>query len=233
MCEDMVCDKIVCLSECVRIYCMLNLCLRKYGMCVWNYCMLNLCVWSSGMCVSAGGGGRRRNPGYRIKNKNPTPHKVAGKKTGKHQPFSNQHALQRFPMFFKDSHLWSLLDRYNKKKDLGQIDHFFFKNTLLFTKLHLRSLLDSKPGWKLLLFKIPCSYILEVPGENFDGKIWWKSVFFNTACPGNIFQNTMSFKISDFKRVLERMEFLAMLVHLRNFWFFQEKLRESLQRIIF
>jgi hypothetical protein len=68
-----------------------------------------------------------------------------------------------------------------------------------------------------LLLKTPCSYILEVPWENFDGKTWWKSVFFKTACPGNIFQNTMPSKISDLKSVLERMEFLAMLVHLRNF----------------
>ena len=152
----------------------------------------------------------------------------------------SQKNLSHFTMLFKDSPCSSKIPIFEvcwtdiiKRKIWDKSTIFFFKNTLLFTKLHLRSLLDSKPGWKLLLFKIPCSYILEVPGENFDGKIWWKSVFFNTTYPGNIFQNTMSFKISDFKRVLERMEFLAMLVHLRNFWFFQEKLRESLQRIIF
>ncbi len=104
-----------------------------------------------------------------------------------------------------------------ERKIWDKSTNHFFQNTLLFTKSHLRSLLDSKPGRKLLLLKTPCSYILEVPWENFDGKTWWKSVFFKTACPGNIFQNTMPSKISDLKSVLERMEFLAMLVHLRNF----------------
>ena len=39
--------------------------------CVWSYCMLSLCVWNC-CCMCEGGGGRRRSPGYRIKNKNPT-----------------------------------------------------------------------------------------------------------------------------------------------------------------
>ena len=75
VCEVMVCDKVVCLSECVWIYCMLNLCVRSYGMCVWSYCMLNLCVW---VCVKfwyVSIGGRRRKaeePG--IQNQKQEPH---------------------------------------------------------------------------------------------------------------------------------------------------------------
>jgi len=53
------------LSLCVWNYCMLSLCVLS--LCVWNYCMLSLCVFCYG-----GRGRRRRNPGYRIKNKNPT-----------------------------------------------------------------------------------------------------------------------------------------------------------------
>ena len=105
----MVCDKVVCLCECVWSYgmwvwsdSMLNLCVWRLlyvkFVCVklwyvrdgmWQscvcvsvcevICMLNLCVWSYGMWVSAGGGGRRRSPGYRIKNKNPT--QSCGEKT--------------------------------------------------------------------------------------------------------------------------------------------------------
>ena len=53
------------LSLCVWSYCLLSLCVLS--LCVWNYCMLSLCV----LCYG-GGGRRRRSPGYRIKNKNPT-----------------------------------------------------------------------------------------------------------------------------------------------------------------
>ena len=178
-------------QNCVFVWVCVNLLYVKFVCAkIWYVCVKLLyvefvcvcdCVWSSGMWVSAGGGGRRRSPGYRIKIKNPTPHKVVGKNWEK-LPFFKSPCSSKIPIFEV-----SWIDIIERKIWNKSTNHFF-QNTLLFTKPHLRSLLDSKPGRKSLLFKTPCSYILEVPWENFDGKIWWKSMFFKTTCPGNIFK---------------------------------------------
>ena len=74
---EMLRDKVVCVCECVWSYCMwsvtkLCVCVK---FCMWSYCMWEmLCDKVVSVCVCERGGGRRRrrSPGYRIKNKNPT-----------------------------------------------------------------------------------------------------------------------------------------------------------------
>ena len=93
-------------------YVCVNLLYVKF-VCVW------VCVKFWYVCI----GGRRRKaeePGVQNQNKNTTSHKVAGKKLG-------ETTLFQITMLFKDSHLWSLLDRYDRKKNLAQIDNFFSK----------------------------------------------------------------------------------------------------------
>ena len=72
--SEMLCDKIVCVSVCEVIVCercyVTKLCVCE---CVWSYCMWSVTKLRVWVCVKRGGGRRRRrSPGYRIKNKNPT-----------------------------------------------------------------------------------------------------------------------------------------------------------------
>ena len=59
---------------CVKLLFVKFVCVKFVCVCE-NYCMLSLCV----LCYG-GGGRRRRSPGYRIKNKNPT--QRCGEKSG-------------------------------------------------------------------------------------------------------------------------------------------------------
>ena len=77
---EMVCDKVVCVCECV-----------------WSYCMLSLCVWSFMVCDMCGGGGRRREEEEETRDtgsKTRTPHKVVG---NKHIKFWSSHSATSFP----------------------------------------------------------------------------------------------------------------------------------------
>ena len=80
--SEMLCDKIVCVSVCEVIVCercyVTKLCVWVCVKLLYVKCDKVVCVW---VCVKRGGGRRRRrSPGYRIKNKNPT--QSCGEKIG-------------------------------------------------------------------------------------------------------------------------------------------------------